>query len=112
YTNDAIKTAVELAAKYIHDRKLPDKAIDVIDEVGASQMLLPETRRKKTVGVKEVEAVIAKMARIPPKTVSKSDKVALADLDSDLKHVVFGQDQAIDALAASIKLARAGLREP
>ncbi len=112
YTNDAIKTAVELAAKYIHDRKLPDKAIDVIDEVGASQMLLPQAKRKKTVGVREIETVISKMARIPPKTVSKSDKVALADLDADLKRVVFGQDNAIDALAASIKLARAGLREP
>ncbi len=112
YTNDAIKTAVELSARYMHDRKLPDKAIDVIDEVGASQMLLPESRRKKTVGVKEVEAVVATMARIPPKSVTKTDTEKLNNLDTDLKRVVFGQDEAIDALAASIKLARAGLREP
>jgi len=112
YTNDAIKTAVELSARYMHDRKLPDKAIDVIDEVGASQMLLPESRRKKTVGVKEVEAVIATMARIPPKSVTKTDTEKLKSLDVDLKRVVFGQDEAITALSAAIKLARAGLREP
>ena len=112
YTNEAIRTAVELAARYMHDRKLPDKAIDVIDEVGASQMLLPESKRKKTVGVKEVEAVVATMARIPPKSVTKTDTEKLSKLDADLKRVVFGQDAAIDALAASIKLARAGLREP
>ncbi len=112
YTSEAIKTAVELAAKYMHDRKLPDKAIDVIDEVGASQMLLPEANRRKTIGVKEVEAVIAKMARIPPKSVSKSDEDVLKDLEKNLKRVVFGQDQAIEQLAAAIKLARAGLREP
>ncbi|MGX1196078.1 ATP-dependent Clp protease ATP-binding subunit ClpA [Parvibaculum sp. MBR-TMA-1.3b-4.2] len=111
YTNDAIKTAVELSSKYMHDRKLPDKAIDVIDEAGASQMLLPESRRKKTIGVNEIEAVISTMARIPPKSVSKNDTEKLRDLDTELKRVVFGQDNAIDALAASIKLARAGLRD-
>ncbi|WP_421863244.1 ATP-dependent Clp protease ATP-binding subunit ClpA [Parvibaculum sp.] len=111
YTNEAVKAAVELSSKYMHDRKLPDKAIDVIDEAGASQMLLAESRRKKTIGVAEIEAVIATMARIPPKSVSKSDTEKLKDLDTELKRVVFGQDAAIDALAASIKLARAGLRE-
>ncbi|MGI9415911.1 MAG: AAA family ATPase, partial [Hyphomicrobiales bacterium] len=112
YTNDAIKAAVELSAKYIGDRKLPDKAIDVIDETGASQMLLPESRRKKTIGVKEVEAAVATMARIPPKSVSKSDSSVLKDLADDLNRVVFGQEKAIDALSSAIKLARAGLREP
>ncbi|MGA7326708.1 MAG: ATP-dependent Clp protease ATP-binding subunit ClpA [Rhodomicrobium sp.] len=112
YTNQAIKSAVELAAKYIHDRKLPDKAIDVIDETGASQMLLPPSKRKRTIGVKEVEATVATMARIPPKTVSKSDTELLRNLENDLKRVVFGQDQAIHALSAAIKLARAGLRDP
>jgi ATP-dependent Clp protease ATP-binding subunit ClpA len=112
YTADAIKASVELAAKYINDRKLPDKAIDVIDEVGASQMLLPEHKRKKTIGVKEVEEVIAKMARIPPKSVSKTDAEALRSLEDDLKRVVFGQDKAIAALSSAIKLARAGLRSP
>jgi ATP-dependent Clp protease ATP-binding subunit ClpA len=112
YTAEALRTAVELAARYISDRKLPDKAIDVIDEVGASQMLLPESRRRKTIGVKEVEAVVAKIARIPPKSVSKDDKAALKNLKRDLKTMVFGQDPAIDALTAAIKLARAGLREP
>lgn len=112
YTADAIKASVELAAKYINDRKLPDKAIDVIDEVGASQMLLPESKRKKTIGVKEVEEVIAKMARIPPKSVSKSDAESLRSLESDLKRVVFGQNGAITALSSAIKLARAGLRSP
>ena len=111
YTNDAIKAAVELAAKYINDRKLPDKAIDVIDEVGASQMLLPESRRKKVIGVKEVEEIVAKIARIPPKSVSKTDAEALKTLEDDLKRVVFGQDEAIHALASAIKLARAGLRQ-
>ena len=111
YTADAIKAAVELAAKYINDRKLPDKAIDVIDETGASQMLLPESRRKKVIGVKEVEEVVAKMARIPPKSVSKSDAEALRTLEDDLKRVVYGQDQAIHALSSAIKLARAGLRQ-
>ena len=111
YTADAIKTAVELSAKYINDRKLPDKAIDVIDETGASQMLLSESRRKKVIGVKEVEEVVAKMARIPPKSVSKSDAEQLRNLEADLKRVVFGQDDAIHALASAIKLARAGLRQ-
>ncbi len=112
YTADAIKAAVELAAKYINDRKLPDKAIDVIDETGASQMLLPESRRKKVIGVKEVEEVVAKMARIPPKSVSKTDAESLRTLEDDLKRVVFGQDAAIHALTSAIKLARAGLRQP
>jgi ATP-dependent Clp protease ATP-binding subunit ClpA len=112
YTADAVRAAVELSVKYINDRKLPDKAIDVIDEVGAAQMLLPETRRRKVIGVREVEEVVAKMARIPPKSVSKSDAEALRTLAADLKRVVFGQDNAIDALASAIKLARAGLRQP
>ena len=112
YTNEAIKAAVELSAKYIHDRKLPDKAIDVIDETGASQMLVPEAKRKKKIGVKEVEATVATMARIPPKTITKSDAEVLAAIDKDLKRLVFGQDKAIEALASSIKLSRAGLREP
>jgi ATP-dependent Clp protease ATP-binding subunit ClpA len=112
YTNEAIKAAVELSAKYIGDRKLPDKAIDVIDETGAAQMLLPEAKRRKTIGVKDVESVIAKIARIPPKSVTKSDAEALRTLDADLKRVVFGQDEAIGALATAIKMARAGLREP
>ncbi|MBT3792373.1 MAG: ATP-dependent Clp protease ATP-binding subunit ClpA [Rhodospirillales bacterium] len=112
YTNDAIRAAVELAARHIHDRKLPDKAIDIIDEVGAAQMLLPESRRRKVISVKDVEGIVAKIARIPPKTVTNSDKESLKTLDSDLKSVVFGQNEAIDALSSSIKLARAGLREP
>ncbi|MBC7833335.1 MAG: AAA family ATPase, partial [Hyphomicrobium sp.] len=112
YTNEAIRTAVELSAKYIHDRKLPDKAIDVIDETGASQMLVPEGKRKKKITVKEIEATVATMARIPPKTVTKSDAEVLINLQKDLKRVVFGQDQAIEALASAIKLSRAGLREP
>ncbi|MFT4099253.1 MAG: AAA family ATPase, partial [Rhodoblastus sp.] len=111
YTNEAIKAAVELSARYIHDRKLPDKAIDVIDETGASQMLLSEAKRKKTIGIKEIEATIATMARIPPKTVSKDDAEVLAHLDETLKRVVYGQDNAISALASAIKLARAGLRD-
>jgi ATP-dependent Clp protease ATP-binding subunit ClpA len=111
YTNEAVKAAVELAAKYINDRKLPDKAIDVIDEVGASQMLLPENKRKKVIGVREVEEVVAKIARIPPKSVSKTDAEALKSLEDDLKRVVYGQDTAIHALTSAIKLARAGLRQ-
>jgi ATP-dependent Clp protease ATP-binding subunit ClpA len=111
YTGEAIKSAVELSARYIGDRKLPDKAIDVIDEVGAAQMLLPPSRRKKTITVKDVEAVVAKIARIPPKSVSADDREALKTLERDLKTVVFGQDEAISALASAIKLARAGLRE-
>ena len=112
YTNQAIKAAVELSAKYIHDRKLPDKAIDVIDETGASQMLVPEGKRKKKITVKEVEETVATMARIPPKTVSKSDAEVMANLEKDLKRLVFGQDAAITALSSAIKLSRAGLREP
>jgi ATP-dependent Clp protease ATP-binding subunit ClpA len=112
YTKDAVKAAVDLSARYINDRKLPDKAIDVIDEVGAAQMLLPPGKRKKTINVKDVEATVAKIARIPPKSVSTDDKEVLQNLDKQLKGVVFGQDKAIEALCASIKLARAGLREP
>ena len=112
YTDSAVRTAVELSARYMSDRKLPDKAIDVIDEAGASQKLLPESRRKKVIGQKEVEAVIAKMARIPPKSVSKSDTEALRELNSDLNRVVFGQGQAIEQVTAAMKLARAGLRDP
>jgi ATP-dependent Clp protease ATP-binding subunit ClpA len=111
FTTDAIKAAVELSARYINDRKLPDKAIDVIDETGASQMLIPEHRRKKTIGTKEIEATIATMARIPPKTVSKDDAEVLGNLETTLKRVVYGQDAAITALTSSIKLARAGLRD-
>src|SRR5881227_653515 len=112
YTNEAIEAAVQLSSRYIHDRKLPDKAIDVIDESGAAQMLLPESRRKKTIGIKEIETTIATMARIPPKSVSKDDAEVLKHLEQTLKRVVFGQDKAIEALSASIKLSRAGLREP
>jgi ATP-dependent Clp protease ATP-binding subunit ClpA len=111
FTNEAVKAAVELSARYIHDRKLPDKAIDVIDETGASQMLLVESKRKRVIGVKEIEATVATMARIPPKSVSKDDAEVLQNLDSTLKRVVYGQDPAIAALVASIKLARAGLRD-
>lgn len=111
YTNDALKAAVELSARYIHDRKLPDKAIDVIDETGAAQMLLAENKRKKTIGLKEIEATIATMARIPPKTVSKDDAEVLAHLDETLRRVVYGQEKAIGALTSAIKLARAGLRD-
>src|SRR5271155_1887177 len=112
YTDEAIRASVELSAKYIHDRKLPDKAIDVIDEGGASRMLLPENKRRKTVTLRDVEEIVAKIARIPPKSVSADDKETLRNLERDLKSMVFGQDKAIDALAAAIKLARAGLREP
>jgi len=112
YTAEAIRASVELAQRYINDRKLPDKAIDVIDEVGAAQMLLPEGKRRKTITVKDVEAVVAKIARIPPKSVSRDDRLALQNLERDLKTMVFGQEKAIDALSSAIKLARAGLREP
>jgi ATP-dependent Clp protease ATP-binding subunit ClpA len=112
YTDEAIRAAVELSAKYINDRKLPDKAIDVIDEVGASRMLLPEHKRRKTVTLRDVEEMVAKIARIPPKSVSVDDKETLRNLERDLKSMVFGQDRAIEALSAAIKLARAGLREP
>jgi ATP-dependent Clp protease ATP-binding subunit ClpA len=112
YTSEALKAAVELSARYITDRKLPDKAIDIIDEAGASQMLLPESKRKKTIGLKEVEAVVAKIARIPPKSVSKSDTEALKQLEEDLRRAVFGQEDAIHQLSAAMKMARAGLRDP
>ncbi|MAZ92720.1 MAG: ATP-dependent Clp protease ATP-binding subunit ClpA [Maricaulis sp.] len=112
FTNEALKSAVELSARYMGDRKLPDKAIDVIDEAGAQMRLQPVSKRKKTIGVKEVEAVVATMARIPPKTVSKDDEQSLRNLETDLRHVVFGQDNAIEKLATAIKLSRAGLREP
>jgi ATP-dependent Clp protease ATP-binding subunit ClpA len=112
YTTDANKTAVELSARYINDRKLPDKAIDVIDEAGAAQHLLAQSKRKKSIGTKEIEAVVAKIARIPPKNVSKDDAEVLKDMEKTLKRVVFGQDKAIEALSSAIKLARAGLREP
>ena len=112
YTPGAIKTAVELSARYISDRKLPDKAIDVIDEVGAMQMLVPPSKRKKTITEREIEQVIATMARIPPKSVSSDDKRVLEHLDRDLKRVVFGQDKAIEVLSSAMKLSRAGLRDP
>jgi ATP-dependent Clp protease ATP-binding subunit ClpA len=112
YTPDAIKAAVELSARYINDRKLPDKAIDVIDEVGAMQMLVPPSRRKKIISTREIEAVIATIARIPPKSVSNDDKAVLQHLDRDLKRVVFGQNKAIEVLSSAIKLSRAGLRDP
>ena len=111
YTGEAVKAAVELSARYIHDRKLPDKAIDVIDETGASQMLVPEAKRKKTIGIKEIETTIATMARIPPKTVSKDDAEVLQHLTETLERVVYGQNSAIEALTSAIKLARAGLRD-
>ncbi|MBV1702403.1 MAG: ATP-dependent Clp protease ATP-binding subunit ClpA [Hyphomicrobiales bacterium] len=111
YTNEAVRAAVELSARYIHDRKLPDKAIDVIDETGASQMLLAEPKRKKTIGIKEIESTIATMARIPPKSVSKDDTEVLQHLEESLKRVVYGQDKALAVLTAAIKLARAGLRD-
>ena len=111
FTGAALKTAVDLSARYINDRKLPDKAIDVIDEAAAAQNLLPPSRRRQTIGQKEVEATIATMARIPAKHVSRDDKAVLASLESDLKRMVFGQDQAITALASAIKLSRAGLRD-
>ncbi|MEI4197128.1 ATP-dependent Clp protease ATP-binding subunit ClpA [Roseovarius sp. E0-M6] len=112
YTNDAIKTAVELSSRYINDRKLPDKAIDVIDEAGAAQHLVAASKRRKSIGPKEIEQVVAKIARIPPKNVSKDDAQVLKDLEASLKRVVFGQNPAIEALSSAIKLARAGLREP
>ncbi|MEN3749010.1 ATP-dependent Clp protease ATP-binding subunit ClpA [Sphingomonas sp. HF-S3] len=112
YTPDAIKSAVELSARYINDRKLPDKAIDVIDEVGAMQMLVPPSKRKKVITAKEIEQVIATMARIPAKSVSTDDTRVLANLQTDLKRVVFGQDKAIEVLSSAIKLSRAGLRDP
>jgi ATP-dependent Clp protease ATP-binding subunit ClpA len=112
YTNQALRAAAELSARYINDRHLPDKAIDVIDEAGASLHLLPPSRRKKTIGVNDIENIVSKIARIPPKHVSSSDKEALRNLERDLKIVVFGQDAAIEALATSIKMARSGLGHP
>nr|WP_250646669.1 ATP-dependent Clp protease ATP-binding subunit ClpA [Pseudemcibacter aquimaris] len=111
YSDEVIETAVDLSVRHINERKLPDKAIDVIDEVGASQMLLPEPKRKKNITVSDVENVVSKMARIPPKSVSKDDKSVLSTLNKDLKRVVFGQDRAIEVLSDAIKLSRAGLRE-
>ncbi|MGI9323445.1 MAG: AAA family ATPase, partial [Pseudomonadales bacterium] len=111
YTDRSLKVAAELAARYINDRYMPDKAIDVIDEVGAYQQLQPPSRRKKQISVSDVELMVAKIARIPPKNVSSSDKNALRDLAKNLKMVIFGQDEAIDSLASAIKLSRAGLKE-
>ncbi len=111
YTNKGMRVAAELASRYINDRFMPDKAIDVIDEAGATQKLLPPSKRKKTVGTSEIEAVVSKMARIPPKTVSSSDKDTLKNLERDLKMVVYGQDEAIETLSSAIKMARSGLRE-
>jgi ATP-dependent Clp protease ATP-binding subunit ClpA len=112
YSKEAISTAAELSAKYINDRHLPDKAIDVIDEAGAAQRILPASKRKKTIGKNEIEEIISKIARIPPASVSSDDRSKLATLDRDLKATVFGQDAAIDALAAAIKMARSGLGKP
>ena len=111
YTDQSIRSAVELASRHISERKLPDSAIDVIDEVGAAQSLLAPSKRKKTVGVKDIESVISKIARIPPKTVSRDDLTILQNLKRDLKRMVFGQDNAIDELSSAIKLSRAGLRD-
>ncbi|MDR9414259.1 MAG: ATP-dependent Clp protease ATP-binding subunit ClpA [Spiribacter sp.] len=111
YTNPALESAAELAAKYITDRHLPDKAIDVIDEAGANLRLLPPSKKKKTVGVGDVETIVAKMARIPPKRVSTSDMRLLETMEKDLKRGIYGQDEAIDTLAATIKMSRAGLRD-
>ena len=112
YSHQAIRTAAELSHRYINERYLPDKAIDVIDEAGATQKLLPPSRRRKMIGVTEIETVVSRMARIPPKTVSTSDKDVLRTLERDLKMVVYGQDSAIDMLASAIKMARSGLRDP
>lgn len=109
YTHQALRSAVELADRYINERHLPDKAIDVIDEAGAGQRLLPPSKRKKTIGVRDIESIVAKIARIPPKSVSSDDKNVLRNLDRDLKLVIYGQDEAIETLSTSIKLARAGL---
>ena len=112
YTADALQAAVDLSVRHITDRKLPDKAIDVIDEAGAYQKLLPEKKRKKTIGTTEIEAVVSKIARVPPKTVSRDDAQVMKGLAIDLKRVVFGQDEAIEQVSSAVKLARAGLREP
>ncbi len=111
YSEQAVRSAVELSARYIGDRKLPDKAIDVLDEVGAAQKLLPPAKRKKNIQVKDIEAVVATMARIPPKNVTQDDREVLRNLDRDLKTMVYGQDQAIESLVTAIKLSRAGLRD-
>jgi ATP-dependent Clp protease ATP-binding subunit ClpA len=112
YTPEALKAAVELSAKYIHDRKLPDKAIDIIDEVGAAQKLLPADKRKTMIELEDIETTVSVIARIPPKTVSNNDKEAIKSLDRDLKTLVFGQDEAIHTLTDAVKMARAGLRDP
>jgi ATP-dependent Clp protease ATP-binding subunit ClpA len=112
YTDKALRAASDLAARYINERFLPDKAIDVIDEAGAYQRLMPASKRKKKIGVTEIESVVAKIAHIPPKHVSSSDRDSLGKLEENLKHVVFGQDPAIEALSAAIKLSRAGLTSP
>ncbi|WP_074380767.1 ATP-dependent Clp protease ATP-binding subunit ClpA [Bartonella doshiae] len=111
YTDEAMMASVELSSRYMVDRRLPDKAIDVVDESGAAQKILPKKQRKKSIGIKEIEATIATMAKIPPKTVSVDDQKVLNNLEKELKCVIYGQDQAISALVSSIKLARAGLRE-
>ena len=112
YTNQSLRSATELAERYITDRYLPDKAIDIIDEAGASQQLLPPSRRKKTIGVQDIESIVAKVARIPPKAVTTSHRDIMKNLDRNLKMVVFGQDKAIESLATSIKMARSGLGNP
>ena len=112
YSQAALSSAAELSAKYINDRHLPDKAIDVIDEAGAAQRILPKSKQRKTIGKPEIEEIVAKIARIPPRSVSSDDKAALMTLDRDLKNVVFGQDAAIDALAQAIKMSRSGLGNP
>ncbi|HEX4928481.1 MAG TPA: ATP-dependent Clp protease ATP-binding subunit ClpA [Burkholderiales bacterium] len=112
YTANALTTAAELSARYINDRHLPDKAIDVIDEAGAAQRIAPKAKQKRIIGKAEIEEIIAKIARIPPRSVSTDDRSALANLDRDLKAVVFGQDKAIEALASAIKMARSGLGNP
>jgi ATP-dependent Clp protease ATP-binding subunit ClpA len=112
YTAEALKAAVELSARYMHDKKLPDKAIDVIDEAGSAQMLLPASKRKKVVGLKEIETVISAMARIPAKSVSKDDIAVLKNLEHSLKGAIYGQDESVAALTTAIKMSRAGLREP
>lgn len=112
YTTEAVDAAVQLSVRHITDRKLPDKAIDIIDEAGARTKLVPEADRKTIIGIKEIEAVVSKIARIPPKSISRDDEKALKSLSQDLKRMVFGQDSAIEQVAAAVKLARAGLREP
>jgi ATPases with chaperone activity, ATP-binding subunit len=112
YSSGAIRAAVKLSAKHINDRRLPDKAIDVIDEIGAAVKIQPEEKRRKTIGPKDVEIMVAKIAKIPPRSVSSSDKEQLQNLDRDLKLVVYGQDSAIDTLASTIKLSRSGLGHP